>query len=322
MHGRALRLNADEVSVSADVVKLLTFFETPPMRIILFSRPQIAHTSEEICQLFEAFRLFGFDYLVNEEFAPVIGEATGIAVPTENIYAERIDKQPAETLMVCYGGDGTLLEGVRRLHGQQVPVMGINAGHLGFLTSAPSSGLNLVFDDIAHRRIATEQRAMIEVEGDFGIQTGKHLALNEFTIQRHGAGMISVETYVDRQMVATYHGDGVIVSTPTGSTAYSLSAGGPVVAPQCACMVITPLAPHNLTMRPVVIPDSSEVTLCIHARQAEVFVTLDNRSYPVVDTASFTVRRAENPIFLVMPHNISFYDTLRNKMMWGIDIRS
>ena len=146
--------------------------------------------------------------------------------------------------------------------------------------------------------------------------------LDEFTVQRHGAGMISVETYVDRQMVATYHGDGVIVSTPTGSTAYSLSAGGPVVAPTCQCLVISPLAPHNLTMRPVVIPDTGVITLNVDARRADAFVTLDNRTYPVSHGASFTVERAEQTIFLAVPHNISFYDTLRNKMMWGIDIRS
>ena len=123
-------------------------------------------------------------------------------------------------------------------------------------------------------------------------------------------------------MVATYHGDGVIISTPTGSTAYSLSAGGPVVAPQCACLVVTPIAPHNLTMRPVVVPDSSTISLYIRARRADAFVTLDNRTYPVGEGASFTVHKAERPIFLAVPHNISFYDTLRNKMMWGIDIRS
>ena len=134
--------------------------------------------------------------------------------------------------------------------------------------------------------------------------------------------MLSVETFVDRQMVATYHGDGVIVSTPTGSTAYSLSAGGPVVAPSCACLVISPLAPHNLTMRPVVIPDSSVITLHVHARRSEAFVTLDNRAYAIPQEATCIVRRAARPIFLAVPHNISFYDTLRNKMMWGVDIRS
>ena len=121
---------------------------------------------------------------------------------------------------------------------------------------------------------------------------------------------------------ATYHGDGVIVSTPTGSTAYSLSAGGPVVAPTCQCLVLSPLAPHNLTMRPVVIPDSSRITIHVQARRSEAFVTLDNRNYPVSHGATFSVQRAEETIFLAVPHNISFYDTLRDKMMWGIDIRS
>ena len=113
-----------------------------------------------------------------------------------------------------------------------------------------------------------------------------------------------------------------VVSTPNGSTAYSLSAGGPVVAPTCQCLVISPLAPHNLTMRPVVIPDTGVITLNVDARRADAFVTLDNRTYPVSHGASFTVERAEQTIFLAVPHNISFYDTLRNKMMWGIDIRS
>ena len=292
------------------------------MKIILFSRRQLPHTAGEICQLFEAFRIFGFDYAVNEEFAPLAEELTGIRIPPEKIYGQCTGKQPANSVIVCYGGDGTLLEGVHRLCGAPIPVMGINAGHLGFLTSAPSNGLNLIFREIAEGNIATEPRSMLRVTGEFARQPESQLALNEFTVQRHGAGMISVETYVDRQMVATYHGDGVIVSTPTGSTAYSLSAGGPVVAPTCQCLVISPLAPHNLTMRPVVIPDTGVITLNVDARRADAFVTLDNRTYPVSHGASFTVERAEQTIFLAVPHNISFYDTLRNKMMWGIDIRS
>lgn len=161
-------------------------------------------------------------------------------IPPEKVYGQCIGQQPADSLMVCYGGDGTLLEGVHRLCGAPIPVMGINAGHLGFLTSAPSAGLNLIFEEVAAGRLTTEPRSMIEATGDYAEQPDTELGLNEFTVQRHGAGMISVETYVDEQMVATYHGDGVIVSTPTGSTAYSLSAGGPVVAPTCACLVISP----------------------------------------------------------------------------------
>ena len=292
------------------------------MKIILFSRRQLPHTAGEICQLFEAFRIFGFDYAVNEEFAPLAEELTGIRIPPEKIYGQCTGKQPANSVMVCYGGDGTLLEGVHRLCGAPIPVMGINAGHLGFLTSAPSAGLNLIFKEIAEGRLTTEARSMIEVTGDYAEQPDTTLALNEFTVQRHGAGMISVETYVDDQMVATYHGDGLIVSTPTGSTAYSLSVGGPVVAPQCACLVLSPVAPHNLTMRPVVIPSSSDVRLKVHARHAEISIATDNETCPIPEGAEFRVRLASRRFFLAVPHNISFYDTLRKKMMWGVDIRS
>lgn len=182
------------------------------MKIILFSRRQLAHTATQICQLFDAIRLFGFDYAVNEEFAALVGELTQIRIPPEKVYGLCIGQQPAQSVMVCYGGDGTLLEGVHRLCGAPIPVMGINAGHLGFLTSAPSAGLNLLFEQIAAGKLTTEPRSMIEVLGDYTEQPDTVLALNEFTVQRHGAGMISAETYVDGQMVATYHGDGVIVS--------------------------------------------------------------------------------------------------------------
>ncbi len=290
-------------------------------KLLLFSRREVASSAEELHQLFEAIGRFGFDYAVNTEFAGCIRERTGLAIPADRCYGARIGPQPDGCVMVCYGGDGTLLEGVHRLAGAPVPVMGINAGHLGFLTGASSDGLERIFREIAERRIFIEPRAMLHVEGDFPQPPASPLALNEFAIQRLGAGMISVETYVDGQMVATYHGDGVIVSTPTGSTAYSLSAGGPVVAPSCACLVISPLAPHNLTMRPVVIPDTSVIRLCVRTRRAEAFATLDNRTCSIGAGASFRIELARERIFLAQPHNISFYDTLRDKMMWGIDIR-
>lgn len=252
----------------------------------------------------------------------MLAEEAAWEIPATAQYGASVGRQPENTVMVCYGGDGTLLEGVHRLGGAPIPVLGVNAGHLGFLTSAPSEGLKALFAEVAEGRLTVERRTMLHVEGHFADKPASPLALNEFSIQRHGAGMISVETYVDDQMVATYHGDGLIVSTPTGSTAYALSAGGPVVAPSCACLVISPLAPHNLTMRPVVIPDTSCIRLRIRSRHSEAFATLDNRSYAAAADAEFELRKAERPIFLAVPHNISFYDTLRNKMMWGVDLRS
>lgn len=293
------------------------------MKIILFSRPQVAHDAGELRQLFDGLDAFGFECVVNEEFAPVAERLTGRLFPPSARYGSRVGEVDARAaVMLCYGGDGTLLEGAHRLGGAPVPVLGVNAGHLGFLTSVPTGGMAPLLEEIRDGGLRTEPRTLLEVRGSFAQQPESTFCLNEFTVQRHGAGLISVETYVDEQMVATYHGDGVIVSTPTGSTAYSLSAGGPVVAPTCSCMVITPIAPHNLTMRPVVIPDTSRVRLHIRARHSDPFVTLDNRTCAVAPEAVFTVERAEQKIFLAVPHNISFYDTLRNKMMWGIDIRS
>ena len=291
------------------------------MKILLFSRTRPARSAEELRRLLDTLDRAGLDFEVNEEFAGELRTLAGRNIPAARTYGARIAAQPAGTTMVCYGGDGTLLEGVQRLGGAPIPVLGINAGHLGFLTGAPNEDLEQIFDRMAQGSLAVQPRTMLHVEGGFAEQPDSNLALNEFTVQRHGADMLSIETYVDGQMVAAYHGDGVIVSTPTGSTAYSLSAGGPVVAPSCACLVISPLAPHNLTMRPVVIPDTARIALRVHERRSDSFVTLDNRSYRVGPDARFDVRRAEQQLFLALPHNISFYDTLRNKMMWGVDLR-
>ena len=292
------------------------------MKIILFSRPQVAHSPEKLCQLFDMMARYGFDYEVNSEFADFVRQTTNIPISQAQCYQDLIDANSNADIMVCYGGDGTLLEGVHRLNGLPIPVMGINAGHLGFLTSSAGGGFEEVFEQIHEGKIKVEPRSVLRVEGTIEGQPQELLALNEFAVQRHGPGLISVETYVNDQMVATYHGDGVIVSTPTGSTAYSLSAGGPVVVPTCQCFVISPLAPHNLTMRPVVIPDSAEIRLKLKTRHSSAYVMLDNRTYSVASDTLFRITRSKQQILLAVPHNISFYDTLRNKMMWGIDIRS
>ena len=214
-----------------------------------------------------------------------------------------------------------VLDGVRLLGGAPVPVVGINAGHMGFLTGGRKEAIEELFAEIARGTLRIEQRTMLRVEGAVEGMPQGALAVNEAAVQRSGAGMISVECRVDDQQVATYYGDGVIVSTPTGSTAYSLSAGGPVVAPGCRCLVISPLAPHNLTMRPVVVPDTSDVALRVRTRRSAVTLSLDNTAYDVADNTEIRVSLSEKRIFLGQAHNISFYDTLRDKMMWGVDIR-
>ena len=288
------------------------------MKIILFSRKGITPRTEDIEAIFGAIERYDFDYAINKAFAENIKEYTSRTIPTKFIYDGEVGEQPANSVMVCYGGDGTLLEGVHRLGGVDIPVVGINGGHLGFLALAPRENIASVFEDIASDNLHLEQRDLLCVEG---LSDEKLYALNEVAVQRLGAAMISVDATIDGNSVATYNGDGVIISTPTGSTAYSLSAGGPILAPSCHSFLLTPLAPHNLTMRPIVMPDTSVVTLRIDTRNNDASISIDNRTFKIANNAILTIKKAERYIRLAVPHNISFFDSLRNKMMWGVDIR-
>ena len=288
------------------------------MKIILFSRKSIALRTEDIEIIFGAIERYGFDYAINRAFAENITELTSRIIAPEFIYDDVVGEQPKDAVMVCYGGDGTLLEGVHRLNGADIPVVGINGGHLGFLALAPRDKIESVFEDIASQNLNLEQRDLLCIEG---LSDEPLFALNEVAVQRLGASMISIVATIDNNSVATYNGDGVIISTPTGSTAYSLSAGGPILAPSCHSFLLTPLAPHNLTMRPIVMPDSSEVALHINTRNNEASISADNRTFKISNNTTLTIKKAKRSIRLAVPHNISFFDSLRNKMMWGVDIR-
>ena len=288
------------------------------MKIILFSRKSIAIRTEDIEAIFGAIERYGFDYAINKAFAENIEKLTSRTIAPEFTYDDCVGEQPSDAVMVCYGGDGTLLEGVHRLNGVDIPVVGINGGHLGFLALASRDEIESVFENIATNNLHFDQREMLCIEG---ISDEHFYALNEVAVQRLGASMISIDATIDGNPVATYNGDGVILSTPTGSTAYSLSAGGPILAPSCRSLLLTPLAPHNLTMRPIVMPDSSVVNLHIKSRDNEVSISVDNRTFKISNDTTLTIHRAERYIRLAVPHNISFFDTLRNKMMWGVDIR-
>lgn len=290
------------------------------MKIILFSRPQIDHRADDLERLFSLLERYGFDYALNEEFAPVVESLLGWKLDSAKIYGQSIETDGTESLLLCLGGDGTLLEGVHRLRDKSMPVAAINFGHLGFLTSATRDDLEELFEHISERKLKFQKRTMLEVV--WGERKEALKALNEVAVQRLEATMVKIETRVDSQLVAQYNGDGVIVSTPTGSTAYSLSAGGPVVAPECGCFLLTPLAPHNFGMRPVVLPDSAEISLTINARHGRAMLSIDNTTYTVENGTQIEIRRAGEHILLAVPHNISFYEALHSKMMWDIDIRN
>ncbi len=266
---------------------------------------------------------FGYRWAVNDEYADAIEAKYGADVVPMNRYT-RITAEDVtdDAFMVSVGGDGTFLEAVRSLHGLPMPVIGVNMGRLGFLAHISPQNLDKAFLDIFAGRYTIERRSMLSVEGDFGDTPPEFpCALNEFTLPRHTADMIEVAAYSGSHLLSIIRGDGVIASTPTGSTAYSLSAGGPIVAPDCACFIYLGIAPHNFSIRPMVLPDTSPVTFELRTRGREVMASLDNTSFIVGDGARFTIKKSEFPVFLMQTQNISFYDTLRDRVMWGLDKR-
>jgi len=289
------------------------------MKIILFSRPRADLMHGEAESLLGAIERHGLEYVVNNDFADAIERSSELRIDKHKRYSDVNEVVSDTYVMICYGGDGTFLEGVRCQGKRRIPVAGINSGRLGFLASVPKECIDEAFEKIAGGEYEIEERTLLHVEG--AVFNGYPYAINEFSIQRNGLGMISVEVYVDDEMVGRYWGDGAMVSTPSGSTAYALSVGGPIVTPECGCFVIAPIAPHNLTMRPVIIPDSGCVTLRADSREVGISANLDNCHFEAESGSIFRITKAKESVRLLRLSGSSFYDTLRNKMMWGFDRR-
>lgn len=291
------------------------------MKIILFLRPSSGASIECFDALLEGIKVRGVEFCINDAAAEWYTSKSEKHLPEEQIYTSIQEVLTNDSIVISYGGDGTLLSAVRSLGGRQVPVLGINSGRLGFLAIVSQSEALEALDTLIKGEYTIEKRTLLRVEGDIEQDVTFRLAFNEFSVQRNHMGMIGTKVEIDGRVVANYWSDGMLVATPTGSTAYSLSAGGPILAPECHCMVLTPIAPHNLTMRPVVVPDSSHIRITIDARDPHAVAAIDNESFTIPNGSSFTITRAEEQVFLVKLQNISFYDTLKKKMMWGLDGR-
>ncbi|MBE6208839.1 MAG: NADH kinase [Rikenellaceae bacterium] len=292
------------------------------MKIYFFSRPLPSHTAADLSKIVEVTERLGVQLMVNAELAELMQKLCGIVLPHESIFTTLPPLDDvADAIMVSYGGDGTFLEAVRRLAGNQIPLVGVNCGHLGFLSSIPTLNIEEALEEIVGGNFVIEKRSMLEISGDFPVRPPFPYAFNEFSIQRQDTSMIYVDTFAGEQMVARYAGDGIILSTPSGSTAYSLSVGGPIIAPDCNCFVLSPIAPHNLSMRPLVVPDTTELQFTLTSQSPNATVTLDNCIYQVPSNATFRVAKSKKTVFIAKFQNISFFDTLRNKMMWGVDPR-
>ena len=225
--------------------------------------------------------------------------------------------------VISMGGDGTFLKAASRVGAKGTPIIGINMGRLGFLADVLPSEIESALDSLYAGECQIEEHAVIQVEPKGGVLAGNPFALNDIAVlKRDDASMISIRTMVDGEFLVTYQADGLIVSTPTGSTAYNLSNGGPIIIPQSGSLCLTPVAPHSLNIRPIVINDTAEITLDIESRSHNYLVAIDGRSERMTEETRLVIRRAAHSIKIVKQRSQRYFSTLREKLMWGADQRA
>ncbi len=224
-------------------------------------------------------------------------------------------------MLISLGGDGTILRFARLLAASKTPILGINLGKLGFLAEVSLDELNGCLDDIFRNEFAIDSRMMLESHGN-GMKN-KFIALNDIVVAKYGASRVmDIETYVNDEFLAIFKGDGIIISTPTGSTAYALANGGPIVTPKNRSMTISPICPHTLTARPVIVPDDSVIVMKVHSTLAGIQLTADGQQEKQLSSpATVTVRRSPHEARLVKTRRASYYELLRQKLHWAKDVR-
>ncbi|WP_379089348.1 NAD kinase [Pedobacter sp. UC225_65] len=226
-------------------------------------------------------------------------------------------------VLLSLGGDGTLLDTLSLIRDSQIPVIGINFGRLGFLASINKNEINTAIEALVKGAYSLDKRSILNFESQNSLFGDENFALNDITIHRRdNSAMIMIHAYMNGEFINSYWADGLIIATPTGSTAYSLSCGGPIILPNAQNFVITPIAPHNLNVRPIIVPDDVKLTFEIEARSTKFLVSCDSRTETVDRSVKININKANFNVNLLRLNNESYLTTLRNKLLWGIDTRN
>lgn len=291
------------------------------MRIAILGKPFSEHITPFIQTLFDELVRRKAELMLVEHFQLYLQNTLNL--PDGITTFNRGDKLVGVDVVLSVGGDGTLLDTVTYVGAQQIPILGINTGRLGFLATIPYDNINVALDALYKGHYTLDDRALIRVDSDQEIFDGINFGLNEFSVlKRDSSSMIVVHTYIDGEYLNSYWADGLVVATPTGSTGYSLSTGGPLVLPQTNNFVISPVCPHNLNVRPMIVSDKSVISFEIEGRSSSYLASLDSRSVPVNMSVQLAVRRENFVARLVKLHHVNFLSTLRNKLNWGLDKRN
>ena len=293
------------------------------MKVAIYGQSFPGYDITCVIELLEELQTLNAEISIEEDFIHLITD-----VHTLNAYKTFNQNKGLDNsfdMFVSFGGDGTMLRAITYVRDIGIPIVGVNTGRLGFLSTFKKEDVRKVASEFVLGNFSIVERTLVEICLDDDVEEFGNInfALNEITISRKDTtSMITVETYLNGEYLTSYWADGLIVSTPTGSTGYSLSCGGPVIAPSTKSLVLTPIAPHNLNARPFVIPDNTEIKLKVYGREENHLVSLDSRIATIPNEKEIVVKKANFSINLLEYKSESFLRTLRNKMLWGEDKRN
>lgn len=294
------------------------------MNIALFGNCHQPEKSIHTARLLDILTTLQITILVEKSFYDFLSTVLDMNRWETSLYSiEDISKAHfSADLLISVGGDGTFLKAANAVQNKNIPILGINTGRLGFLADVGTDDLDEQLVQILAGNIQVEERNLLEIKTEGHTLKQHPYALNEIAILKHDlSSMITIKTSINDQELITYQADGLVIATPTGSTAYSLSVGGPIIAPQAGVIALTPVAPHSLTMRPMVIRDDWTVTLDVTSRSHNFLVAIDGRSESLPQNTKVTITKAPFKVRIARRKDRNFFDTLRQKMMWGADSR-
>ena len=292
------------------------------MTIAIFGNPYPEHFNKYIQHLIKKLETEHIHIIIEEEFSLFLANNIRFNKTFATFNSYETLKNKADFLF-SIGGDGTLLKAVTYVRESDISILGINTGRLGFISSVSAGQLDDSITDILKGNYKINERTLLELSTNKKLFKDNNFALNEVAVSKKDtSSMIRIDAYVDDEFLNTYWADGLVISTPTGSTGYSLSCGGPIIMPGTNNIIITPNAPHNLNVRPIVIDDNSVIKLKVEDRDQLAMVSLDSRSRAFDSDTELTIQKAKFKTKLIQPQNNSFISTIRNKLMWGLDKRS
>lgn len=285
----------------------------------IFGNASKAFDSLQITEILDYLRAHEADVYIEQNFYNSLQKELKKSISMTGVFeGENFDVD----YVISLGGDGTFLKAAGKVGSKQIPIIGVNMGRLGFLANVALEEIRKVLDNVYEGKYEIEERAVIQLYVDGKALENYPFALNDIAIlKRDNAAMISIKASVNGEYLVTYLADGLVISTPTGSTAYSLSVGGPIIVPQSGILSMTPVAPHSLNIRPIVISDEAEIKLEVQSRSHNFLAAVDGRSEKLSEGVTLTVKKAPHKVRIVKVYGQRFFSTLREKLMWGADTR-